>query len=452
MFQKLISSLVAVSILAPAIAVAADTTGTPYEQDFILTAYYSPLPNQCCYVKGSEIADKELNGNGTHGADGTEVYPGMIAAPASYAFGTRIILPGIGTMTVHDRGGAIQEMDHADRLDVWAGYGEEGLARALAFGVKHIHGTVYPPASKRPEESMNLAALPSPLDQLKPYIVADAGLLDMHPEAGDRGLSVRLLQQYLKDAGVFTAQATGLFGNDTQKALATFQQQYGLNGDGSILDEKTAAYLLVVSSMDAKKQDPVSFIGKESNKSDIQSAQRLMRYLGYYRGRTDGKYSDTLFSSILKYQQEQKLVGDAASPGAGRIGPLTRGKLLTEWRKHQVAARVEQMLAMKRIGDLLAKRGEIVSAFLSVGQHGKSVKSVQEFLAAQGFFEKKKVNGNFGELTKAAVIAYQKDRGLIKTDKETGAGMIGPLTLRTMRTEQVQALYRLVRAEGWGSL
>ena len=82
-------------------------TDIPYERDFVITAYYSPLPGQCCYVKGGEIADKILNGNGTHGADGTAVHPGMIAAPKSYAFGTRIQLPGIGIGTVNDRGGAI---------------------------------------------------------------------------------------------------------------------------------------------------------------------------------------------------------------------------------------------------------------------------------------------------------------------------------------------------------
>jgi hypothetical protein len=37
--------------------------------------------------------DKILNGNGTHGASGRAVFNGMIAAPKSYAFGTRIYVP-----------------------------------------------------------------------------------------------------------------------------------------------------------------------------------------------------------------------------------------------------------------------------------------------------------------------------------------------------------------------
>ena len=47
---------------------------------FRITGYYSPLPNQSKYVRGSYEADVRLNGRGTNGADGTEVYPGMLAS------------------------------------------------------------------------------------------------------------------------------------------------------------------------------------------------------------------------------------------------------------------------------------------------------------------------------------------------------------------------------------
>lgn len=453
MLQRFFSSVVIASLFAPMIAIAADDpVSAPHEQDFILTAYYSPLPDQCCYIKGSEEADKVLNGNGTHGADGTAVYPGMLAGPPTYAFGTRIVLPGLGTMTVHDRGGAIQELTNAHRLDVWAGYGEEGLARALAFGVKHIHGTVYPPSANQPAESIDLANLPAPLDRLKPFLVADAGLLDSDLKVGDRGLSVVTMQQNLKDLGLFKPETSGLFGPETQKSLGAFQAMYGLAGSGSVLTEDTAAYLLAASSMDTEKQDPVSFVGKESSVSDVQSAQRLLRYLGYYRGRTDGIYSDKIFTAILRYQKDQKLVGDETSPGAGRIGPMTRTKLVTEWRKHMVVQSAEKLIALKKVTDVLVQRGTLVKGFLSQGQGGKAVKTVQELLASQGFFDQKNVNGNFGAMTKAAVVKYQMDRGLIKTEKDDGAGTIGPVTLRKMRDEQVKQLYNTVRAQGWDSI
>jgi hypothetical protein len=70
---------------------------------YIVTAYYSPLPGQNSYARGSLAADKKLNGNGTNGASGTPVFTGMIAAPKSYNFGTHIFFEGLGLGRVEDR-------------------------------------------------------------------------------------------------------------------------------------------------------------------------------------------------------------------------------------------------------------------------------------------------------------------------------------------------------------
>ena len=79
----------------------------PVTQEFVVTAYYSPLPGQSFYLKGNLEAEKILNGNGTHGASGKPVFAGMIAAPKTYDFGTRIDFQGLGVGIVEDRGGAI---------------------------------------------------------------------------------------------------------------------------------------------------------------------------------------------------------------------------------------------------------------------------------------------------------------------------------------------------------
>ena len=183
-----------------AIAVTEPAKDTPIlwstldtDRDFIITAYYSPVPGQCAYIMGDLEADKVLNGQGTNGADGTEVYPGMLAAPKVYAFGTRITLPGIGTVTVNDRGGAILAGENADRLDLWTGKGEEGLARALAFGVKRVRGHIYPVGSEQPLEHIDLTALPAPTKYLYPYLVEGAA-------PGDCGINLRFGEGVEKQA------------------------------------------------------------------------------------------------------------------------------------------------------------------------------------------------------------------------------------------------------------
>lgn len=440
-----------IALLSPVWAAGEQTSLSAREQDFIITAYYSPLPSQCCYVTGSYETDRILNGNGTTSADGTSVYPGMIAAPSSYAFGTRVRVPGLGNFTVHDRGGAILELGQTHRLDIWAGAGEEGLARALAFGVRHVSGTVYPDGSDQPPESFQLTRIPAPIEELTPYVVSDTDLLGMHPKFGDRSLSVSLLQQQLKKAGVFAGPSTGLFGQSTRASLMQFISLYRLAGSGTELTDRTAAFLIASNAM-TKQKSPVSFIGAESSQSDIQQAERLLRYLGYYRGRTDGVYGERLVDSIVKFQQEQQLVADSASPGAGRIGPRTRKVLVSNWQRIQVAKRAERLLALKRVREILVKKEELVSRLLSKGNRGSVVSSLQKFLAIRGFFPHDKINGNYGILTRESVIAYQLDRGVIASTSEKGAGTVGPLTLKALRSEQVRDAYKMVREKGWNAL
>ncbi|HIQ56584.1 TPA: 3D domain-containing protein [Candidatus Gracilibacteria bacterium] len=111
-------------------------------QTFQISAYYSPVPNQNAYVSGSYAADLRMNGNGTHGADGTAVYVGMISAPSKYSYGTKIFIPGLGIGTVHDRGGAIYSAKGYDRLDIWMGYGDAGRKRALQWGRQMVEGEI----------------------------------------------------------------------------------------------------------------------------------------------------------------------------------------------------------------------------------------------------------------------------------------------------------------------
>lgn len=138
-------------ILLPAVATAAAPARAQScePRTFKVTAYYSPQEGQDFYVKGSLEDDKILNGDGTHGASGEPVFNGMIAAPASYAFGTRVYIPGRGIGQIEDRGGAIVQAgerdEHYDRLDIRAGEGQQGLSNALQFGVRFFEGYVCAP-------------------------------------------------------------------------------------------------------------------------------------------------------------------------------------------------------------------------------------------------------------------------------------------------------------------
>lgn len=86
--KKFQASLLAVAILAQSAVSLGDVSadGGDEYRTFVVTAYYSPLPDQARYLRGSYEADIRLNGNGTHGASGKPVYVGMLAAPKHYEF------------------------------------------------------------------------------------------------------------------------------------------------------------------------------------------------------------------------------------------------------------------------------------------------------------------------------------------------------------------------------
>lgn len=436
----LVLSLFSGAVAAPAPA---------YERDFVITAYYSPLPGQCCYVTGSEATDRDLNGHGTHGADGTPVYPGMVAAPQSYAFGTRITLPGIGIVTVHDRGGAIVEQGVSDRLDIWMGAGEEGLARAMAFGVQRVRGTVHPVGSSMPAEKLVLTDFEAPQERIAPYAVAP--LQDIRAKLGDRTWSVRMLQEALRAAGLFDHPITGFYGAVTQQSLRTFVERYGLHAPDDTLTAEVSAYLLAQQTVDGRTL-PHGEIGRGSSADDIRSVQRLLRNLGFYDGRTDGKYSDVLKNAILAFQKQQQLVADSSSPGAGRIGPKTLGALERRWKMRIVKRVAQKLLAARTVRETLAKRNQLVTRTMSKGSKGQDVTLLQKFLATQGYFDAKKVNGYYGDQTAAAVEAFQRDRKLVTFWSAKGAGVVGPLTLQKLQDEVVQTGVKRVAAFGWAAL
>lgn len=440
------------AFIAPMNVVGLDPNA-PYEQEFILTAYYSPLPGQCCYVRGGYEADKILNGEGHTAADGTAVYPGMLAAPPAYGFGTEVTLPGLGTLTVHDRGGAIQVLNSgAHRLDVWVGFGEEGLARALAFGVQHIRGTVYPVDSRQPGNDFDLARLPAPMARLSPFGVQTENLLALTPKLGDRNLSAAILQDHLRSAGYFPRPSSGYFGPETQEALGQFMKDFALSEPSDHLTETAAAYLLAA----ARRSDaliPIDGIVEKGSAEDrVAQSQRILRFLGYYAGRTDGVYSLAVRSAILDFQQEKGLVGTAIDPGAGRIGPMTKKALQTEWNRRHVALLADKYLTVHHVELAMVEQGKTLDVFLAEGHMGPRVRLLQHLLAERGYFPEEKINGNFGTLTRSAVMEYQRAEGIITSSSDDGAGSVGPETLQSLKREERAKAYQIVRAGGWMAL
>ena len=130
---------------------------------FVVTAYYSPLPNQQYYSMWNYQAEVIMNGQWIAWASGRKVFSGMLAAPGGYSFGTKIFLEWLGIWSVEDRGWAIvpagERWYKHDRIDVWMGYGDEGLRRAMYWGKRTIPGYI---VKRNSNTTLNYYNIPAP--------------------------------------------------------------------------------------------------------------------------------------------------------------------------------------------------------------------------------------------------------------------------------------------------
>ena len=112
------------------------------EVSFIVTAYYSPLPNQKRYTTWSYAWDIRLNWEWHTTASWKPVSVWILAAPKKYPFWTKIYFNWFGIWVVEDRWWAIVKAwirwyEH-DRIDIWMWYWDEWLERALKWGKRTI--------------------------------------------------------------------------------------------------------------------------------------------------------------------------------------------------------------------------------------------------------------------------------------------------------------------------
>ncbi len=423
----------------------------PHRQEFVVTAYYSPLPNQCCYFRGSYGEDIAFNGEGKRGADGTGVYEGMIAAPPSYSFGTRIDLQGLGVGTVHDRGGRIIEWsDDTHRIDLWMGRGEEGLARALAWGTRRVSGIVYPLGSDDlPAESFSLNSFPADTSSLAALPKTEPYLLLQQAEFGDRSYASRFLQLTLKEAGYFAASPTGEFGPVTQDALRRFILDAGLQGDGAKVDETIAAALTVfVSIKDENLPDLKIGLRRGNRGNDVRQAQKLLRFLGFYRGRTDGIFSTSFRDSLIAFQMQKGVIQSSSDQVAGLLGPATREAILGAWKMKVVSMKSKAVVTKMRIAGAVRSDGLLPSKVLAIGDHGRDVRLLQAFLRDRGYLPPKDTTGTFGDRTQAALVKYQMDAHIVASTSAHGAGIFGPATRAAATRDIVAAKWKDIRANG----
>lgn len=406
------------SAAAPAVVVP---TNGPRVQYFDITAYYSPQPNQQYYVTGSYASDIALNGSGIRGADGTPVYPGMVAAPKIYAFGTKMYIKGIGTVAVHDRGGAIVKAGSGlqyDRLDIWMGYGDTGLQRALGWGRRVIEVTIYgvDPSIKEEVSFAGVVSAEVPVKKnVKPPMFPEDVWYLSH------GAEVVKLQKTLESLGYFSGAVNGFYGEETKAAVYTFQKDHNLfTSDDELGAGHTgpATRLNLENAFTERKKSklPTSQMGRGTQGDDVTKLQEILKNLGY-NVKITGVFDDQTESALYKFQLDQHIVKSKNDSGAGYFGPRTVAAL----EKQYIASIVQNTtIAVVDVPSYLVQD-------LSLNESGEAVRQLQNELQKLNFL-KIEPTGLYGPVTAHAVFKFQQSQGLVSSIGDTGAQVFGPDT------------------------
>jgi len=464
----------------------------PYQKTFIITAYYSPLPGQEFYVTGSLAGDKRLNGNGTNGADGTPVYPGMIAAPSTYGFGNRVSCPGYIDGEIHDRGGAIVKAgvrtNAHDRLDFWAGHGDDALRTALFWGRRTLSCTVYPPGYSEFQQYVSLPNAPKQYGTAQKVVRTSTTSISY-------GIPTRY-KNILSDLG---------YDPDDNASRIAFQLRHNIisSPDESVagnIGPQTKAKLDQIQ-YEIAQQAPPKGLQYGNVSSGVRVLQSHLVSLGYLQAKPTAIFGNQTKAALIQFQLDKGVIENASHPAAGYLGPGTHAAFKqAALKEFSISAADHEMIAMlnkdKNAAESLAKantleeqlesenlddenyealkslssewindhspetKKEVTPEFnlasaetddsletvkakltpllnpfdhhLQVGSKGEEVAKIQELLQELGFFEGQVLTNYFGPQTRKAIVKFQIEYNIIASAWSPGAGLVGPKTVMAL--------------------
>ncbi|MFN6483266.1 MULTISPECIES: peptidoglycan-binding protein [unclassified Nostoc] len=181
-----------------------------------------------------------------------------------------------------------------------------------------------------------------------------------------------------------------------------------------------------------------------SNGPGVSSSQRCLKKLGYFNGPVSGKFASLTQNAVIKFQQANRITADGVV-GIGTQRALQRAcQGRTSSRNIGTSRRLNPPQALA-VGQYPT---------LSQGKTGAAVTRLQQRLRQLGYFNANPT-GNFGRITKDAVIAFQRSyritaNGIV--NQQTWNALMG--SSRTparsnLSTQQVRELQVRLRQLGY---
>lgn len=249
---------------------------------------------------------------------------------------------------------------------------------------------------------------------------------------GDRGDSVRTVQQALVNQGISVAGGVdGIFGPGTESALKAFQKSQGLPRSGKV-DLATAIALGLKSS-------PYLGLAQGARGDAVRKMQERLGAAGYRpNGGADGVFGASTRSALESFQGAYGFsrtgVVDAATAAA-----LTKVDVETQASKGDSGTDepAAEQPTEQPTGQPASAADASSLVGLKIGSRGAAVKTVQQTIMNVGFTVVGGADGIYGALTANAVKSFQNANGL------SASGKVDRAT--------AELLVRLAGASGSGS-
>jgi len=438
------------------------TLAKSYDTYFVVTAYYSPLPNQRVYLKWNYKAEIRLNWRGIQWASGEKVFPGMIAAPKKYKFWTVIKLDWVWVWIVTDRWWAIvkawKRWYRYDRLDIWMWHWEEGLKRALTWGKRTIKWKVL--TNYKWEATIDLSMLPTSSSWIK-RIAKKTEIFDKGIWKSSKKKDIVKLQNFLKNTWIYEWKIDGKYNKKLIEDIIKFQKEnsiikskkslwagYWWVSTRSLVLENFLAWEYESKATWEKSAIPNIFkknLWPESKKEDIEDLQKAFKNMWIFWAKIDWKY-ESIKEDIIKYQLENKLITNRSNYWAGYFGPKTRANIEKKYLSFLKDKKLEEKIEKE-----IEKKVESHIASIwkpKLWEIWWNVRKLQKTMKILWYFDVKD-SAIYWPITMKSVLEYQIDKWIIKSKKDSWAGYFWPKTRDQVKKDLVNIIKKKRNQEKW---
>lgn len=240
-------------------------------------------------------------------------------------------------------------------------------------------------------------------------------------KTGSRGVDVALIQTELTGLG-FSASVDGIYGAGTKQAVITYQARRGLTPDGIVGKDTWDA--LINEYAQRFPQNPVPYAGIVMRSGALGSCVKWFQkgqndfrsiYTAQPQLTQDGIFGSNSTMAVRVFQRQFGLSID------GQMGKNT-------WNKFS------EVLMAQSVSNLMKVTPTYPGSSLQQGSSGDTVRCIQSYVgqvkkAHNLNYPMPVVDGQFGSITKEAVMGFQATYGL-QID-----GIVGPDTWQRLASE-----------------